>query len=167
MPNPPGSEWRMHLAAVAVIRADTRVAAKYKNIVLLVDGDTPREPGPGDLYLTAVPVAPEDLPSESSNITAQLSIEPVLDAETTNVDSSLEAFVEFDEFRKLLFSKLPLVTDNPELTDPIDQTKIQSDDRLVTCVLVSVSNRNKNLRIPKFIVRWSDKIDPKTGERVG
>lgn len=167
MPNPPGSEWRMVLAAVAVIRADTRVAAKYRNIVLLMDGDQPREPRLYDLYLTAVAVAPEDMPSESSNIASILAIEPVLPRGVTTKDSELEALTEFDEFRKLLYSKgIPLVDGNPTLTPPLDQTKIRSDDTL-TFRLASMGTTIKNFRIPKYLARWADKIDPRTGERVG
>jgi hypothetical protein len=157
----------MTLAGVAVIRADARVVAKYKNIIVMMDGDKAQEPRAGDLYLTAIPVTQEDLPSNSANIFAALAIEPVLFAERTNRDSSLEALSELHEFRKLLYSQLPLVDGNPTpKTVAIDQSKILSDDT-VNLRLASMGTMIKNFRIPKYVARWQDKIDPETGERVG
>jgi hypothetical protein len=154
---PEQAESAMIRAAFRVIDGDTRVQAKYSTRRLMEIGTKFNASDVGFLGVSGLPVKPVDKPSSSENIFVDIWIFPTLANEETTRDSKLEMTDEFNEFRKLLTSNTPLRDENG---DPVSDDFVDIDFRKVDYSV-------QGIRRPYFVARYSDKIDPTTGSRVG
>ncbi len=155
---PDVAEVLMIRAAFKVIDDDPRVQAKYPVRRILEVQKRFNSSDVGFLAVTGVPVRPQDLPTNSEDIYVDIYIQPVLKTEETTHNSALELNSEFNEFRKLLHSNLPLM--NP------DGTGASVSDPSVDLEFRGVDFSSPGIRIPIFVARYSEKINPKTGDRV-
>jgi hypothetical protein len=150
------AESRIIHAAHGVVKGDTSGLVLQFPVIRLTESLMQLVAfGVGTLAIAGFPVRPKDFPSQREIVYADVYFCPVLVKDATNFDSPLAATELFNQFRKLLFSNLPLADTNGVVCDAV----LDFDWRRT----VLPQGVKGNTRIPIFVARYQTSIDLTTG----
>lgn len=149
---------RIIRAAFKLISTNVDVKVRYKTIRLVEWRRRQPDYTAGMLIVSGESYRQQQLISESANVGARITLDAVLVDEPTSRNSELRMHEEEERFRELLSSNLPLLDADDDATSVCDGA--------FDFNFVDVDYSVKSLRIPRFEAIYSEKIDPRTGDRV-